>query len=124
MTKQMLLAAAALLALPLAACENKPIVQGAQDPLKEAADKAPKVALPPAIKATVTLRCKDNSLVYIEFFAGDKLANLRTERDGTPIRLKAEKAGDPLIADGYSLKGTPQLVTLAQPGKPAQSCKA
>ncbi|MBA3879232.1 MAG: hypothetical protein C0500_05915 [Sphingobium sp.] len=124
MTKTILLTAAALLALPLAACENEPIVQGAEDPLKEAAAKAPKVELPPAIKATVTLRCKDNSLIYVEFFAGDKLANLRTEKDGAPIRLTAEKAGDPLIADGYSMKGTPKLVTLTQPGKPAQSCKA
>jgi hypothetical protein len=123
MTKR-LLPTAAVLALSLAACQNKPIVQHTEDPLKEAAAKAPKVELPPSIKANAILRCKDNSLVYIDFFSGDKAANLRTEKDGAPIRLTAEKAGDPLIADGYALKGTPQLVTLTLPGKPAQTCKA
>lgn len=124
MTKNTFLTAAALLALPLTACENKPIEQNKADPLAEAAAKAPKVELPPAIKATATLRCKDNSLVYIDFFAGDKLANLRTEKEGAPVRLTAEKAGDPLVADGYSMTGTPKSVTLTQPGKPAQTCKA
>lgn len=121
-----LIVAAALLALPLAACENQPqtVTSEAPDPQKEALKNRPKIELPPSIKASVTLRCKDHSLVYVDFFSGDKLANLRTEKDGTSIRLAAEKAGDPLVADGYSLTGNSKLITLTQPGKPAQSCKA
>lgn len=112
-------------ALPLAACENKAetVTSTAPDPQKEELAKAPKVELPPAIKASVTLRCKDNSLVYIDFFSGDKLAQLRTEKDGAPVMLTAPAAGDAMVADGYSLKGTPSLVTLARPGKPSQTCK-
>ena len=64
------------------------------------------------------------SIDNVDFFAGDKLANLRTEKGGTAVSLKAEKAGDPLKADGYSLTGDAKSITLTQPGKPAQSCKA
>lgn len=125
MNKATLIAAVALLALPLAACENKPetVTSEAPDPQKEELAKRPKIELPPSIKASVTMRCKDNSLVYIDFFSGDKQANLRTEKDGQNIHLTAEKAGDPLVADGYTLKGDSKLITLTQPGKPAQTCK-
>ena len=117
---------AALLTLPLAACENKPetVTTVSPDPQKEELAKRPKVELPPAIKASVTMRCKDNSLVYIDFFSGDKQANLRAEKDGPAVHLTAEKAGDPLTADGYSLTGTPKMITLTQPGKPSLTCRA
>ncbi len=126
MKNAILIAAAALLALPLAACENKTqmVTSEAPDPQKEALKDRPKIELPPSIKASVTLRCKDHSLVYVDFFSGDKQANLRTEKDGASVHLTAEKAGDALVADGYSMTGNSKLITLTQPGKPAQSCKA
>ncbi len=126
MTKNTLIAAAALLVLPLAACDQKAETLTAEAPDPQAAElaKAPPVALPPSIKAAVTFRCKDNSLVYIDFMSGDKMANLRTERGTVPVTLKAETAGDPMVADGYSMTGTPKSVTLTQPGKPSQTCKA
>lgn len=126
MTKNTLIAAAALLLLPLAACDQKAENISAQAPDPQAAElaKAPPVALPPSIKATVTLRCKDNSLVYIDFLSGDKMANLRTEKEGAPVVLTAPAAGEPMVADGYSMTGTPKSVTLTQPGKPSQTCKA
>lgn len=126
MTKNTLIAAAALLILPLAACDQKAENISTQAPDPQAAElaKAPPVALPPSIKATVTLRCKDNSLVYIDFLSGDKMVNLRSEKEGAPVVLTAPAAGEPMVADGYSMTGTPKSVTLTQPGKPSQTCKA
>ena len=125
MKKPFLLAAAAMLALPLVACEQKTETLTAEAPDPQAAElaKAPPIALPPSMKASVTFRCKDNSLVYVDFFSGDKQANLKTSENGTPVKLFSEKAGDPMIADGYSMSGTPQSITLSRPGKPSQTCK-
>lgn len=125
MKKTLISAAATLALLPLAACDNKTetVTTTAPDPQAAELAKSAPVVLPPSVKASVTFRCKDNSLVFVDFFSGDKQANLRTEKDGAPVKLTAEKAGDPLTADGYSMSGTPKLITLSRPGKPSQSCK-
>jgi hypothetical protein len=117
-------AAAALLAL--AACNNKPqVVDTNPDPMANQLAQAPKAELPPAIKADKTLRCKDNSLVYVTFFEGDKMAVVRTKEGGTPTQLTAEKAGDPLTAaGGWKMTGSAASVELTQPGKAAESCKS
>lgn len=123
--KKLIPFAAAMLALPLVACEQKAETVTAEAPDPQAAElaKAPPIPLPPSMKASVTFRCKDNSLVYVDFFSGDKQANVKTSEGGAPVKLTAEKAGDPLTADGYSMTGTPQAITLAMPGKPSQTCK-
>ncbi|OYY91092.1 MAG: hypothetical protein B7Y45_05240 [Sphingomonas sp. 28-66-16] len=125
MRKTLPIAAAAIALCALAACENKTETVTTQAPDPQAAElaKAPPVELPPAMKASVTFRCKDNSLVYVDFFSGDKQALLKTEKGGTPIKLTAEKAGDALVADGYSLTGTPKSITLTRPGKPTLTCR-
>jgi len=115
-------AAAALLAL--AACKQSPqIVDSNPDPMaSELANKAP-IALPPAIKAEKTLRCKDNSLVYVTFFEGDQQAIVKTDKTGAGTVLKAAAKGEPLVADGgWSMTGTPDSVSLTQPGKGALTC--
>ena len=120
-----LLPAAAVALLALSACENKPqeVTNVAPDPMASVlANKAP-IELPPSNKADASLRCKDNSLAFVTFFEGDKQALVKTSKDGTPVKLTAEKAGDPLTAEGYVLTGTPKSVTLTQPGKSAQVCK-
>lgn len=119
-----LLPAAAVALLALSACDNKPteVSSVSPDPMAaEIANRAP-VELPPAIKKEVTFRCKDNSLVYVTFFEGDKQALVKATETGTPVKLTAEKAGDPLKADGYEMTGTVKAVNLAQPGKPKQLC--
>ena len=123
MTNRILLAAVVAL-LALSACDKTPteVTSVAPDPMASAlANKAP-VELPPSIKAEATLRCKDNSLVYVTFFEGDKQALVKTKLDGTPVKLTAEKAGDPLKADGWAMTGNPKAVTLTEPGKSAQLC--
>lgn len=123
MTNRILLPVAVAL-LALSACDNKPteVTSVTPDPMAAVlANKAP-VELPPSIKSEETFRCKDNSLAFVTFFNGDKMALVKASKDGTPVKLTAEKAGDPLKADGYVMTGTTKSVTLTQPGKPAQLC--
>ncbi len=84
------------------------------------------VTLPPTIAASKIYRCKDNSVVYIDWLSDNKSANFRSEKEGTPVQLTAAEAGKPMVAEGYSLTGTAEAssVTLARPGKGSQSCKA
>lgn len=84
------------------------------------------VVLPPAITASKTYRCKDNSLVYIDWLSDNLSANFRATQNGTPVQLKAAAAGDAMTAEGYSLKGDAKgtIITLTRPGMASQSCKA
>ena len=95
-----LVAAASLLAL--AACNSQPkgpeVVDTNPDPMANTLKHAAPVELPPAIKADKSLRCKDNSLVYVTFFQGDKMAMVRTTQGGTPTKLTAPTTGAPLTA--------------------------
>jgi hypothetical protein len=118
---------AALLAL--AACNSKPatpeVLDSNPDPMaNELANRAP-VELPPAIKADKTMRCKDNSLLYVTFFEGNKQAIVRTDKAGKTTRLLAAKTGDPMVADGgWKMTGDPDLITVTIPGKGSQTCKS
>jgi hypothetical protein len=82
------------------------------------------VELPPPLLASRTFRCKDNSVVYIDFYGGEKTADLRAQKDGPVTKLTAEESGKPLTGGGYTVSGTGTEVTMTQPGKPSQSCKA
>lgn len=121
---------AAIALFALSACNNnnteKPVevTSVSDDPQAAAVHNRPMAELPPPIKADVTFRCKDNSLAYVIFFEGDKQAVVKTAKDGSPVKLTAEKAGDPLKAEGYSLTGTPKNITLTAPGKGTLTCKA
>ena len=78
-----------------------------------------------SFKADKTFRCKDNSLLYVTLFEGDKLALIKTKKDGTATRLTAATTGEPLTAEGgWKLTGDAKTITVTQPGKPSQSCKS
>lgn len=127
MTRLPLPTAAAALALCLVAgCQQQTetVDSRAPDPMASQLANAAPIELPPAMKASVAFRCKDNSLVYVDFFEGDKQANLKAKRDGTATVLKAAEAGQPLTAEGYSLDGDAKNITLTQPGKGSQTCRA
>ncbi|WP_448661173.1 hypothetical protein ACG3SL_11105 [Sphingomonas sp. CJ20] len=120
-------AAAAVAILSLSACENKPeeVTSTAPDPMASQLANAAPVELPPAIASSVTLRCGDNTLVYVDFFKGDKQVQVKTEKTGPATMLKAPEAGQPFEAEGgYKLTGTPKNVSITLPGKPAKSCHA
>ena len=119
----------ALGSLALGACNSEPesIVAGAPDPMAGALAGAPPVELPPAIAASKTYRCKDNSLVSIDWLADNKTANVRVGDATTPVQLKAAAEGEALTAaDGTSLTGSAAAasVSLTLAGKGAQSCNA
>lgn len=114
---------AALIAL--AACENPTI-----DPNKEeaanaaaAANSAATLEAPPMIQASRTYRCKDNSLLYADFYTNDTV-NVRDKKDGSGTVLTAPAAGQPYVAEGYSLSANAAQISYTAPGKGAQSCKA
>jgi hypothetical protein len=120
-------------ALALTACKQETIVAGEQpDPMKDELAKAPPVELPPAIAATKTYRCKDNSLVRIDWLQGGKGAYLHGDgHDQTHLKVAEAVEGKPassdLVADGgFVLKGeaTASTVSVTVPGKGALSCKA
>jgi hypothetical protein len=121
------LAAVPLAALfALAACENPTI-----DPNKEeqanaaaaAANSAASVEAPPMIQASRTYRCKDNSLLYADFYTNDTVL-VRAKKDGPGTTLTAPAAGQAYVADGYSLSANAAQISYSAPGRGTQSCKA
>lgn len=123
-----LIAPLSILALAtLGACgqtKSESVNQTIGDPMANELANAPVAELPPALKSSKSYRCKDNSLVFIDLFDGDKLANLRTDKAAPPVQLKAAEAGQPLEAEGgYKIEGASPTLTVTLPGKPAQVCK-
>ena len=101
-------------AAALASCgnENHNIVAGGPDdgsPSNALANA--NVQLPPSIVASKTYRCKDNSLVYIDWLSDDTARVKKSANDGGTVL----PAGDP------SLTGDAKATTITYSGK---SCKA
>jgi hypothetical protein len=117
-------AAAALLAL--AACNNNKqpeVIDTNPDPMANQIANAAPVELPPAVTDSAIYRCKDNSVVYVDFLGDKTQANVRTEKGGTPVHVQAAEAGKPLTGDnGYSVSGSGKTVQIAVKGGAAQSC--
>ncbi len=84
------------------------------------------VVLPPAIESSKSYRCKDNSVVYIDWLNDKKTADIRASREGSATRVTSTEAGKSMAAAGYSLSGTKDShsITVGRPGKGSQSCKA
>jgi hypothetical protein len=123
---KLLVAASVAALLSLAACDNQPetITSGGNDPQADQLAKAKPVELPPAIAASRTYRCKDNSLIYVDFYTNNT-ANVRLgSREEMPTQLISAGEGQPYVAEGYSLSANAPSVTFASPGKASQSCNA
>lgn len=111
--------------LALAACNNnKPeTVDTNPDPMANQLANAAPVELPPSVKESVSYRCKDNSVVFVDVLSDDKSANLRQKRTDLPVHVVAANPGEPMTAEGWSLSGTGNTVEIAVKGGAAQSCK-
>jgi hypothetical protein len=117
--------------LAVAACKPETITGGEQpDPMKDELANAAPVELPPSIVASKTYRCKDNSLVQIDWLSENKGAYVHGDNQ-TQTHVKPAEAvdGKPASTDltaegGYVLKGNAaaSTVNLAMPGKGAQAC--
>lgn len=123
MHKTLTLAGTLATLLALAACDNKPttIVANDDDPQAAELKNAKPVAPPPMIQASHTYRCKDNSLVYADFYTNNTVS-VRSKKDGAPTVLTSPDGKAPYTAEGYSLSGNGNSVSYAAPGKSAQPC--
>src|SRR4051794_28257351 len=124
-TKRLTLAALPLAALlALSACDNKPttIVGGdASAPQADQLKNAKPVAPPPMIQASRTYRCKDNSLVYADFYTNNTVS-VRSKKDGTPTVLTAADGKPPFTAPGYSVSANGESISYTSPGRGTQPC--
>lgn len=120
-----LLTVAVLMSLSACSKSEPEVVGGPADPMAEQVANAAPIELPPSVKASKQYRCKDNSLVFVDFLSDDKTANLRLEKNGAPTKLVAAETGGALKAEGgFEVSGSGSPVTITVPGKSAQSCKA
>lgn len=118
-----LLAVAA--ALTLAACnKSEPeVVDTNPDPMANEIANAAPVELPPAVTDSGIYRCKDNSVVYVDFLGDKTSANVRTAKDGAPVQVKAAAPGEAMTGgNGFSVTGTGKTIQIAVNGGAAQSC--
>ena len=120
MQKIHLLAASAAL-LALAACGDETITVNQFDSQAKALENAAPVELPPAITASRTYRCSDNSLVYVDFY-NNNTATLRARQEDAPTMLTAEGGNPPFVAPGHSVSGNGENVRITAPGKNNLSC--
>jgi hypothetical protein len=129
------LPAIAIAAAALAGCDrsDQTIVQGPYDPQADMVANAGNVQLPPSIVASHQYRCKDNSLVSIEWLSDGKANSARvTPKGGATVVLAQAEApapaeGEPAapaspdyVAEGATLKGDPQAASVTWNG---QVCK-
>ena len=119
------LAAASFAALlSLSACNNKPeVVDLNPDPDAQTVANAAPVAPPPMIQASRTYRCKDNALLYADFYT-DNTVRVRTAPTGPSTTLTAAGGNPPYVAEGYSLSANAAQISYTAPGKGTRSCKA
>ena len=85
------------------------------DPKADAAAAEP-IVLPPSIVASHPYRCRDNSLVYIDWLS-DGSARTKTDRAARATPIKPGEPGEPGTP---SLVGDAQAATVTYNG---QSCK-
>lgn len=126
MHKSLVLTAACAAAAALAACSSEPetIVVNRYDAQAEALANAAPVELPPSIVAARAYRCRDNSLVYIDFYSNNT-ATIRNQRGGDiAATVTSPDGAAPYTADGYSVSGNTANITYAAPGKGSQSCRS
>lgn len=130
--------------LALAAC-NKSETPASTDAQAEAATAAADIELPPAITATGTYRCADNTILYVDFLGQNEAADIRVgDKSAVAVRVTAPKADAPAAdmaaapdateaepagpltsADGESsLSGSGKQINVKLAGKGAQTCKS
>ena len=141
--KKSLLILAPLSMLALAAC-NKTETPAEGEAGTETATAAP-IAMPPAITASGTYRCADNTILYVDFLGANEAADIRVgDKAAAAVRVtaaapvapaadaaapaapaEAAPAGPLKSADGESsLSGSGKQINVKLAGKGAQTCKS
>ena len=143
--KKTLLILAPLSMLALAACNKSETPKEGEAGTETAAAPAAPVELPPAITASGTYRCADNTILYVDFLGKNEAADIRVgEKSATAVRVTAPVAEAPAAdataapataeaaptgpmksADGESsLSGEGKQINVKLAGKGAQTCKS
>jgi hypothetical protein len=120
-------------AAAIAGCDRETFEgQGPYDPNANATANAAEVKLPPAIVASHPYRCKDNSLIRIDWLSDGTVNSARvTPEGGATVSLAQAEAGGPYTeavapaadpaaaapAAGATLTGDPQARTVTFNGK-------
>ena len=104
-----------LAATALAGCDQSHDAAAAANEVANAAPAAP-VVLPPAITGSHTYRCKDNKLIYVDWYSdGSARVKASPNELGTQIPAPTPEATEP-----SPLTGSPSETTITYNG---QSCK-
>lgn len=143
--KKTLLILAPLSMLALAACNKSETPKEGEAGTETAAAPAAPVELPPAITASGTYRCADNTILYVDFLGKNEAADIRVgDKSATAVRVTAPAAEAPAAdaaatppaaeaaptgpmksADGESsLSGEGKQINVKLAGKGAQTCKS
>ena len=108
-------------AAALAGCDNQN--QAETDAANQAANAAANanIKLPPAIVGSHKYRCKDNSVVSIDWLSDGTANSARVTREGgEAVTLAQAEADGPYAAEGASLTGDAKAQSITYNG---QSCK-
>lgn len=142
--KKSLLILAPLSMLALAACNKSETPAEGEAGADAAATTAAPVEMPPAITASGTYRCADNTILYVDFLGKNEAADIRVgDKAATAVRVtaplaeapaadaaatpaaEAAPAGPMKSADGESsLSGEGKQINVKLAGKGAQTCKS
>jgi hypothetical protein len=120
-----LMAASVAATVALTACSSEPetITVNQFDAQADALANAAPVEAPPMIQASRTYRCRDNSLVYIDFLSNNT-ANIRNERGGEIVATATAPGGTPpYTAEGYSVSANADQVSYTSPAG-TKSCRS
>ena len=111
----------ALVAAALASCDQSDhTINGNApfDPQANAANSATPIKLPPSIVASHPYRCKDNSLVSIDWLSDGTANSARVSpQGGAAVTLFQAEAGAAYTAEGASLTGDPKNKAITYNGK-------
>jgi hypothetical protein len=123
--KPRIVAAAALaVTFALAACgDPEPVTVNQHDPMAEALANAAPVELPASIRTSRTYRCRDNSLLYADFYTNDTVRARINDRNAEPTLLTAEDGNPPFRAEGWSISADADQISLTAPGRGTQTCR-
>ncbi|HVL79801.1 MAG TPA: hypothetical protein VM346_11020 [Sphingomicrobium sp.] len=120
MTRTTLLALLAAAALAGCNREDQTIITepGGRDPMADALANAGPVELPPAIQASRVYRCRDNSLVYVDWLSNDT-ARLKNDRNEIGTTVTRGEDGN-YTAEGRTLSGSADAQSITVNG---QTCR-
>jgi hypothetical protein len=131
--------------LALAACNKTETPTDGEAGSETAATTAAPIEMPPAITASGTYRCADNTILYVDFLGKNEAADIRVgDKAATAVRVTAPAAEAPAAgavpaapaagaapagpmksADGEnSLSGEGKQINVKLVGKGAQTCKS